>query len=775
MSTFRSVVRGCLAVALGATPLSAQTTTTTTPWKVTLTPPINPVPIGSCGLVQLALKDASGKDTPRNPQSMLITMADFDMSATSAVPKAAAGHYLDAHHFVVCGCQGGTVGSAGTVTAIYPAASLPANRRVPGVAFQASAPFTLGTAQGTVDSQSCTDLKTQAVAVTPVAPTPASTSPGSTPAATPAGTAPGAGATPVAGRGNPRGIVGTNAGAGPSAGGPMTPLPGQVQPTSGRSPAGAPPGPAPAGITIFGTPAYANIRWQPVAGAASIVLTRQEANVAPVQQTLPGSSVSVQDVGLRPATAYTYTVSAIQSDGRTGTATAQFTSPSVANVTGFTGTDQGSGKVRLTWQPATSASYYVLFGPGSPTGGVRVNATTYLVTGAPGGSQSWRVATYYDPGPTSAAVPVSPNAVSSTGSTATVTVAGPVVSTAKMTAFDPEIHGFRFTNDFSNSFIGPPVNMTTGGLCGGMTYAVLDYYNAGRSVPNITFRPANNSNVQQFLYQRQVSSLVDNLDKWIETSVNPLGSRTQEFFDWGLTGRLTEIQSFIDRGVPVPLGLKGPGGGIGGDHQVLAIGYDLGRYQGALGPFQDDVKIFVFDPNYPMLRRTLIADAATLEYRYLEGGSSRWRTYFVDGRYQAAVPPATGNKNYPANGLAYELRLVFATGADDMRGGADHVDLELTMTDNSVQTYTDISNGGRWLPNYTETVQLIPLLPFAPTSIRSARISTNATGGPGGDIWELTSLQLIAFGNGVNRTLLSTPAGPFRFSVATPSLTVPVK
>jgi hypothetical protein len=337
------------------------------------------------------------------------------------------------------------------------------------------------------------------------------------------------------------------------------------------------------------------------------------------------------------------------------------------------------------------------------------------------------------------------------------------------------VHGFRFVNDFSNSFIGPPVNMTTGGLCGGMTYTVLDYYNAGRAIPKQDFRPANNTNIQRYLYERQVTSLTDNIDKWVETSVNPLGSRTQEFFNWGLSGRLLELKSFIDRGVPVPLGLKGTGGGIGGDHQVLAIGYDMGRYQGGLGPYKEDVKIFIFDPNLPMRTVTLIADQSTLEYRYLEGGANRWRTYFVDGKYKPMAPATTYSATYPNDGLAHELLLVFATGADDMRGGADHVDLALTMTDNTVRTFTDISEGGRWLPMYTETVRLIPTQPFAPGSIKSVRISTNGTGGMNGDNWEMQSVQLVAVGNGLSRSLLSAPAGPYRFAGVAPSLNVVVK
>ena len=42
----------------------------------------------------------------------------------------------------------------------------------------------------------------------------------------------------------------------------------------------------------------------------------------------------------------------------------------------------------------------------------------------------------------------------------------------------------------------------------------------------------------------------------------------------------------------MPLGLKGTGGLLDKhDHQVLAIGYDMGRYAGNLGSYIGDLKI----------------------------------------------------------------------------------------------------------------------------------------------------------------------------------------
>jgi hypothetical protein len=60
-------------------------------WGVTLTPMLDPRPIGLCGAVHITLVDSTGDGTPRNPLGMLMSLADFDMSVTSADTRAVAG------------------------------------------------------------------------------------------------------------------------------------------------------------------------------------------------------------------------------------------------------------------------------------------------------------------------------------------------------------------------------------------------------------------------------------------------------------------------------------------------------------------------------------------------------------------------------------------------------------------------------------------------------------------------------------------------------------
>ena len=318
--------------------------------------------------------------------------------------------------------------------------------------------------------------------------------------------------------------------------------------------------------------------------------------------------------------------------------------------------------------------------------------------------------------------------------------------------------------------------MTTNGLCGGMSYAVLDYYNNSMTIPGQDFRPANSTTIQSYLYGRQVTSLLMNVDKWGEVSLNPFGSRTVEFFNWGLTARLQELRSFIDRGVPVPLGLKGTGGFLDPhDHQVLAIGYDMGRYAGNLGSNIGDLKIYILDPNYPKKTLTLVPNPATYEFYEVEEPGNHWRTYFVDGKYLAMTPPAIVDPSYPADGLVHELQIDFGTGIDDMRGGADHVDLTIRLSDYTSQYYPNISQSGRFLPHYLETVQVFLSKPVSQASIVLMEITTNATGGLNGDNWDLTTLQVYAVGGGFRHPLLSSVTWPYRFTGARIPMIISIK
>ncbi|MEO6525740.1 MAG: membrane dipeptidase [Gemmatimonadaceae bacterium] len=247
----------------------------TAQWTVAVNPsPV--VPIGSCAAVALKVIDPSLRDVPRNPTGNRVTIADFDMTITSPSGAIAVEQWLDAYHFYTCACQAPAgqapaVGAVATVTATYPAARLPAARRVPGVAMTTSATFTFGKPQGTFNPPGCSERSAGTVVSAP----------------------------------------------------PLT----------------------------------------PAVPAARIPIAPAARAIVPV------------------------------------------------NPTGFAAVQTGSGAVRLTWRPVAGATYYVVLGPGLPSGGVRVvGDTSVMATSVATGNQQWAVASYYEPGPVSTAADNFPRA-----------------------------------------------------------------------------------------------------------------------------------------------------------------------------------------------------------------------------------------------------------------------------------------------------------------------------------------------------------------------------
>ncbi|HEX7845059.1 MAG TPA: RICIN domain-containing protein, partial [Chitinophagaceae bacterium] len=123
----------------------------------------------------------------------------------------------------------------------------------------------------------------------------------------------------------------------------------------------------------------------------------------------------------------------------------------------------------------------------------------------------------------------------------------------KVTSFVPQTHGFRFVNTFSGEDI-----IRWGGLCGGMVYAALDYFNNRIPVPIQTYTPANRTALQSYLYERQQHSMWNVNEKWSELEV-AYNTRGGEIFRWGMQssggGRLEELKGSIDAGLSRPIGL----------------------------------------------------------------------------------------------------------------------------------------------------------------------------------------------------------------------------
>jgi len=344
-----------------------------------------------------------------------------------------------------------------------------------------------------------------------------------------------------------------------------------------------------------------------------------------------------------------------------------------------------------------------------------------------------------------------------------------VYASSVMTGFVPATHGFRFDNTFRTAPIQGS-EIQTSGLCGGMVYSALDYYLQRRPIPTQDYTPANETPLRNYIYNRQIDSLIRNADKWAELGTNWLGARDSEFFRWGLQGtgggRLQELREMIDRGTPVPLGLWPYGHGSPADyHQVLAIGYDLGRYRGDLGAYKEDLRIYIYDPNHHGVIKTFKPDLAHEGYCYDDDANGLWRTYFVDKQYEVHNPPEIGSRDLgPNDGLVRELLLEVKTGDDDLRGGNDNVNLTINYRSSSQQV-PNINRGGRWIDNYQEAVSVPLRQPVPLNEIKNIVLTTTFSGGVGGDNWNMNSLKVTARGGGVNQVIYQRAGTPlFRFT-----------
>ncbi|MFQ5628498.1 MAG: pentapeptide repeat-containing protein [bacterium] len=218
----------------------------------------------------------------------------------------------------------------------------------------------------------------------------------------------------------------------------------------------------------------------------------------------------------------------------------------------------------------------------------------------------------------------------------------------KMTTFTPEKDGFKFSNNlFQTDVFWGPLHITTGGRCGGMSYAALDCFHYNTPVPveptglNL---PPEGSVLNTYIYERLMKSLEGTGDQWADYLFNPLGSRTGELFNRGLKGRgeYLKLVREIDAGRPVNLCLVAPSPNPGASHQVVAYGYSAGNSL-------SDLEIYIYDCNYPKQTCILYPDTNSGFFRYKNKSNNRaisnngqpttWIAYFTDTDYIKQRPP----------------------------------------------------------------------------------------------------------------------------------------
>lgn len=177
------------------------------------------------------------------------------------------------------------------------------------------------------------------------------------------------------------------------------------------------------------------------------------------------------------------------------------------------------------------------------------------------------------------------------------------------TAFSAQDHGFRFPNLFRFSFrahwplVGAiDLGSITYGLCGGMCFASLDFFYAGRAVPSQADIEQTSPRLRRHLVRRQLHSMsglvMPKVIRWMlrsDTGIVRLVANRE----------LPELAKRLDGGAPAVLALIRSRGvqDPTQNHQVVALGYDFDEATAQL-------TITLYDPNHPGQEPTLSMNLA---------------------------------------------------------------------------------------------------------------------------------------------------------------------
>jgi hypothetical protein len=189
------------------------------------------------------------------------------------------------------------------------------------------------------------------------------------------------------------------------------------------------------------------------------------------------------------------------------------------------------------------------------------------------------------------------------------------VTSVRVPGFLPSQQGFHFANDFPHEpdvSVPLPDGRSIGigdaadGLCGGMVYAVCDYYAQGQPPPAQTTPPAAGSPLFDYLVQRLLQSfeLPCGVTRYLEL-MNPLVPDSEPSVPgeplvvhsraWVMINEeWPKVKADLDTGRLSPIGLITVKSYdlrlVGKNHQVAVYGYDLDG---------TDLVLHVYDPNYP--------------------------------------------------------------------------------------------------------------------------------------------------------------------------------
>jgi hypothetical protein len=232
------------------------------------------------------------------------------------------------------------------------------------------------------------------------------------------------------------------------------------------------------------------------------------------------------------------------------------------------------------------------------------------------------------------------------------------VTVKVQTSFDPQVHGYQFTNRFSGGAVIAELNSQdrlselTGlktpnvlreltdlaqsatfwgdfGLCGGMSWGAVDGYETGQAVDGTRAIPGRGTEIFRSLVARQADSMKGRslLERCLIWQLLPDQTPLWMFWSKGV-GRLTverewpRLKAALDAGRPWSVllirnhGIASPGD----HHQAVAIGYETG---------DGVVNIDLYDPNHPRARPTVPIDLNARTCGPRQSTGERTRGFFL--------------------------------------------------------------------------------------------------------------------------------------------------
>jgi hypothetical protein len=172
--------------------------------------------------------------------------------------------------------------------------------------------------------------------------------------------------------------------------------------------------------------------------------------------------------------------------------------------------------------------------------------------------------------------------------------------TQQLTPFKAQEQGFKFINRFELPFpstIPLPIfgqvdlKSIVYGLCGGMCFAALDYFNAQKLVPPYDRPEELPFDYELYLWDRQIDSMIPltipTVIEWMLLDDLDVATRCARF-------EVPKLRRSLDQGNPAVLALirarhlESPTE----NHQVLATGYDFDEAG-------KQMKIYLYEPNHP--------------------------------------------------------------------------------------------------------------------------------------------------------------------------------